>query len=75
MKKFKVIFIVNLFIFIFVSGTFVQPAQDSSSGPFAYVTNADSDTVSVIDTVNNAVVATVPVGEVPIGVAIMPLTP
>src|SRR5262244_2845507 len=40
--------------------------------PFAYVTNSASNTVSVIDTATNTVVATVPVGSVPLGVAITP---
>jgi YVTN family beta-propeller protein len=38
----------------------------------AYVTNVSSDTVSVIDTPTNTVVATVPVGLFPFGVAITP---
>jgi YVTN family beta-propeller protein len=38
----------------------------------AYVTNASSDTVSVIDTATNTVVATVPVGLFPFKVAITP---
>src|SRR5215831_4391865 len=40
--------------------------------PFAYVTNIGSGTVSVIDTATNTVVATVPVGGGPVGVAITP---
>jgi len=39
---------------------------------FAYVTNVFSNTVSVIDTASNTVVATVAVGSGPIGVAITP---
>ena len=39
---------------------------------FAYVTNSDDDTVSVIDTATNAVVATVEVGTGPRGVAFTP---
>ena len=38
----------------------------------AYVTNTDCDTVAVIDTVTNTVVATIPVGDGPFGVAITP---
>ena len=38
----------------------------------AYVANYGSDNVSVIDTSNNTVVATVPVGSNPYGVAITP---
>ena len=39
---------------------------------FAYVSNADRNTVSVIDTATNLVVATVPVGKLPIGLAATP---
>jgi YVTN family beta-propeller protein len=38
----------------------------------AYITNEGSDTVSVIDTKNNTVTATIPVGGEPIGVAASP---
>src|SRR5438445_13156691 len=38
----------------------------------AYVTNGGDNTVSVIDTATNTVVATIPVGVVPYGVAITP---
>ena len=41
-------------------------------GDFAYVTNADSDNVSVIETATNTVTATIAVGDNPIGVAITP---
>src|SRR5688572_19372268 len=40
--------------------------------PFAYVTNGDSDNVSVIDTATNTVTTTVPVGSFPSDVAITP---
>ncbi len=42
------------------------------AAPFAYITNVDSNTVSVIDTATNAVTATVPVGASPAGVAVHP---
>ena len=42
------------------------------AAPFAYITNFSSNTVSVIDTATNAVVATVPVGRGPEGVAVHP---
>ncbi|HEU4508850.1 MAG TPA: beta-propeller fold lactonase family protein [Pyrinomonadaceae bacterium] len=38
----------------------------------AYVTNNNDDTVSVIDTATNSVIATVPVGASPAGVAVTP---
>ncbi len=41
-------------------------------GAFAYVTNFNSNDVSVIATASNTVVATVPVGTLPTGVAITP---
>ena len=40
------------------------------AAPFAYITNADSDNVSVIDTATDTVVATIPVGAGPTGVAV-----
>jgi len=40
--------------------------------PFAYITNNQSLTVSVIDTATNTVVATIPVGFGPAGVAVTP---
>ncbi|MDP1699020.1 MAG: beta-propeller fold lactonase family protein [Xanthomonadaceae bacterium] len=49
----------------------VTPAT-GQSGPFAYITNRRSNTVSVIDTASNAVVATIPVGSNPRGVAVNP---
>jgi YVTN family beta-propeller protein len=42
------------------------------NGTHAYVTNISSNTVSVIDTASNTVVATVAVGSGPTGVAITP---
>src|SRR5437016_1101498 len=42
------------------------------AAPFAYVTNLVSDTVSVLATATNTVVATIPVGHLPVGVAITP---
>lgn len=49
----------------------VTPAP-GQSGPFAYITNRRSNTVSVIDTASNAVVATIPVGSNPRGAAVNP---
>ena len=42
------------------------------TNPYAYVTNYNSNTVSVIDTTTNKVTATVPVGISPWGVAVSP---
>lgn len=43
------------------------------AGTFVYVTNSGSNTVSVINTATNTVVKTVPVGTVPVGVAVHPV--
>lgn len=40
--------------------------------PFAYISNGDDNTVSVIDTTSNLVIATVPVGNIPRGVGVNP---
>ncbi|MGB8899828.1 MAG: cytochrome D1 domain-containing protein, partial [Methylocella sp.] len=50
-------------------GLLASPAE---AAPFAYVTNSNSSTVSVIDTASNIVVATVAVGLFPYGVAVTP---
>jgi YVTN family beta-propeller protein len=42
----------------------------AGAAPFAYITNGDSNNVSVIDTVTNKVTATISVGSNPMGVAI-----
>ncbi|NJN66557.1 MAG: hypothetical protein HC884_07500, partial [Chloroflexaceae bacterium] len=49
-----------------------QPRPALADGPFAYVANFADDTVSVIDTSTNTVVATVAVGNTPVGVAVNP---
>ncbi|HLZ69822.1 MAG TPA: Ig-like domain-containing protein [Dehalococcoidia bacterium] len=52
-----------------LQGGVSQPSAPAS-GPFAYVANGVDNTVSVIDTSTNRVVATVPVGLAPQGVAV-----
>ena len=47
-------------------------ASRAEAAPFAYVANHDSKNVSVIDTATNTVVATIPVGHFPNGVAVTP---
>jgi YVTN family beta-propeller protein len=47
-------------------------ANIAGAAPFAYITNMDSNTTSVIDIANNTVTATVPVGSGPEGVAVSP---
>ena len=49
---------------------FVQ--RYGQSGPFAYVSNFDDDTVSVIDTANKDIIQTIAVGDGPKGVAVSP---
>ncbi len=44
----------------------------AGAAPFAYITNYDDNTVSVIDTATNKVTSTVPVGLGPGGVAVAP---
>ena len=46
--------------------------KSGEAGPFAYLTNFDDGTVSVIDTASNTIVATVNVGSGPYGVAVSP---
>ena len=48
-------------------------ARPAVAAPFAYVANEGSANVSVIDTATNKVVATVPVGNNPFGVAVTPV--
>jgi uncharacterized repeat protein (TIGR01451 family) len=48
------------------------PLASPVGGPFAYITNFMSNSVSVIDTATNTVVATIAVGSRPIGVAVSP---
>ncbi|BBL64834.1 YncE family protein [Methanosarcina mazei] len=50
----------------------IKETPSSSSAPFAYITNGGSNNVSVIDTVNNTVIAVVDVGSDPFGVAVAP---
>jgi YVTN family beta-propeller protein len=63
----------SLFLIFMVSTSLAVTVQESSStGPYAYITNYGSNTVTVIDTVNNNAVATVNVGGEPRGVAVTP---
>ncbi|MFD5430273.1 YncE family protein, partial [Streptomyces sp. NPDC127084] len=51
--------------------TLATPAT-AAPGTYTYVTNFSSNNVSVIDTTNNTVLTTIPVGTQPFGVAISP---
>ena len=59
--------VITFALFLVVFGASAAFAQTK-----AYVTNVFSSTVSVIDTTTNTVVATVPVGTNPFGVAVTP---
>ena len=62
-----------LFLILISSTASASTVQNSSSkGPFAYITNYESNNVSVIDTATNTVTATVNVGKRPLGVAVNP---
>ena len=55
---------------IFLAVAALALSAPANAAPFAYVSNANDNTVSVIDIAINAVVATVPVGSSPFGVAV-----
>ena len=44
----------------------------AGASPFAYITNYDSNNISVIDTATNKVIGTVNVGSFPLGIAVNP---
>ncbi len=69
MKHSKRLYLIWIFA-CFLAATIGCLSADAQ--PFAYVSNLGSNTVSVIDTATNTVVATVPVGNGPSGVAITP---
>ena len=62
-KKYKKLSIL-LGSFLFISFSF------SYATPFAYVTNQGDHTVSVVNLEQQSVIATIPVGKAPVGVAI-----
>jgi len=51
---------------------FLMLVSIAGASPFAYITNAESNSVSVIDATTNKVTATISVGSSPMGVAINP---
>jgi YVTN family beta-propeller protein len=57
------LFILTLFI------AFIVPMGTATAAAFAYITNRNSQDVSVIDTATNTVVNTITVGNGPYGVA------
>ncbi len=78
--------LVIIFFSLFAFPLLVQPVQATMvtvgsnpkgvaitpNGAYAYVTNYDSNTVSVISTVTDTVTATIPVGNHPLAVAVAP---
>ena len=50
----------------------VVTAAPAAATQYAYVTNTLANTVSVMDTASKIIVATIPVGERPAGMAITP---
>jgi len=56
-------------------GTRPYEHDDRRHQPLAYVTNNSGNTVSVIDTAGNKVVATIPVGNFPFALAFATVTP
>src|SRR4029079_3355089 len=59
--------VVTMALFLVVFGASAAVAQTRG-----YVTNSGNNTVSVIDTATNTVVATIPVGTSPDGIAVTP---
>src|SRR5262245_32739233 len=60
-----------LWAFLALEAVFIS-ARPAEAAPFAYVSNTRSNNVSVIDIASNTVVATIPVGFGPEGVAVAP---
>ncbi len=60
------------FLSIGSSCALTSSEQGAHTTPYAYITNRESGNVSVIDTVNNTVTATVPVKSHPFGIAVSP---
>src|SRR5208283_3722988 len=66
---------VALVYFLILCSSYALASSDQSDShtvPYAYITNHESDNVSVIDTINNTITATVPVRSHPFGVAVSP---
>lgn len=60
---------------LYLAGVLIALALSSVhavASPFAYVTNLEDNTVSVIDIATNTVVASIPVGNGPVDVAVTP---
>ena len=57
-------------LFLSVSLLFIVYPRQVTAASFAYITNEDSHTVSVVDTATNSVTATIAVGDFPKSVAV-----
>ncbi len=60
---------------LWLAGAFVAVllcGTRANAVPFGYVTNLETNTVSVVDIGTNTVVATIPVGNGPVGLAVTP---
>ncbi len=64
--------LVLLFILVSSTASAANEQGTSSAGTYAYITNYNDDTVSIINTATNTVEATVDVGDRPYGVAVNP---
>ncbi|MDO5838816.1 MAG: PKD domain-containing protein [Methanosarcina mazei] len=64
-KTFNKIVGITAFVFLMLIGT-------AGASTFAYITNSESDNISVIDVTSNKVTATIPVGSNPMGAVISP---
>jgi T5SS/PEP-CTERM-associated repeat protein/YVTN family beta-propeller protein len=62
----------HVYLYLEPTGTPTPTPTSTPCAVLAYISNADSNEVSVIDTSTNTVVAAVPVGNSPFGVAIKP---
>ncbi|MBF0559958.1 MAG: YncE family protein, partial [Nitrospirae bacterium] len=63
---------IKQFLFVAVLVVIMLFALNSWASPYLYVTNADDNTVSAIDTASNKVIATITVGNTPEYVAVNP---
>jgi YVTN family beta-propeller protein len=57
---------------LFVAAPLFGAYANAAANPSAYLTNGADNTVSVIATASNTVVATIPVGQTPLGLAVTP---
>jgi YVTN family beta-propeller protein len=64
--------LILLLILVSSAASAATAESASSTGPYAYITNQDSYTVSVIDTTTNTITATIDVENDPFGVAVSP---